>query len=351
MISDILASIRGRVSWTAARPLMASCGVPISQGWEKTIERVQNESPTCDIQGLKQILLDSIFCGTKYTRLHRLSPDARVSWQEAVLAVSIPSNEATEVFPRLLDADDLTDLGTELVPVHHHRNEDGVGLVLTANYPMRRREQIPIDALEGLSDRFDEVHGVIVGPVQVFAVLWIPHHRDQLELRVDYPKGMQQDDLLGLHGQLYTFANSLLAKGIGKPLDLFPAVRRFYDDKHEGRVIEMNFVTTTGGQKNEKILRRMGSVDQRSEIYHVAGSKALSDEIKIYRIHVEWLVSEDENRFLPSLFLSASGPSGTGPGGNPKIHGVTINGCFRAAEYEFVIDKLGQKAQLNSVDS
>jgi hypothetical protein len=350
MISDILASIRGRVSWTAARPLMANYGVPIGQGWDKTIDRIFNESPTCDVEGLNQILLDSILCGNKYTRLHNLGDESRQAWQEAISGLSFPSTKASDAFPKLLGADDISELGTGLVPVHVHQNEDGLGLVLTANYPMRRREQIPISSLEGLGDRFDEVHGVIIGPVQVFAVLWIPHHRDQLELRVDYPRGMQQDDLLGLHGQLLTFAKSLGVSEIGPPIDLFPAVRHFYDDKSEGRVIEMNFVTTTGGQKNEKILRRMGNVDQRSEAYHVGGYKALSDEIKIYRIHVEWLIVEDESRFLPSLFLSAAGPSGTGPGGNPKITGATIGGCSRAAEYEFVIDKLGQMAQLNTSD-
>lgn len=350
MIIDILASIRGRVSWAAARPLMANCGVPIGQGWDKTVGRVLNESPTCDLPGLSQILIDSILCGNKHTRLHNLGSETRQAWQEAISGLSIPSSKARDVFPMLLGADDIAELGTGLVPVHIHHNEDGLGLILTANYPMRRREQIPISTLEGLSDRFDEVHGVIVGPVQIFAVLWIPHHRDQLELRIDYPRGMQQDDILGLHGQLLMFTKSLEVSEVGPPIDLFPAVRRFYDDKSEGRVIEMNFVTTTGGQKNEKILRRMGSVDQRSETYHVGGSKALSDDIKIYRIHVEWLIVEDESRFLPSLFLSAAGPSGSGPGNNPKITGATIGGCSRAVEYEFVIDKLGQKAQLNTAN-
>lgn len=350
MVEDILASIRGRVSWTAARPLMANCGVPIGQGWDKTIDRVLKEDPTCDVAGLNLILMDSILCGNKYTRLHNLGSDLREAWQEALSGLSIPSTTAASVFPKLLSAEDVAKLGTGLVPVQVHHNEDGLGLILTANYPMRKREQIPIDALEGLSERFDEVHGVVIGPVQVFAVLWIPHDRDQLELRVDYPRGMQQDDLLGLCGQLHSFAKALEVSEIGAPIDLFPAVRSLYEDKNEGRVIEMNFVTTTGGQKNEKILRRMGTVDQRSETYHVGGSNALSDDIKIYRIHVEWEIVEDECRFLPSLFLSAAGPTGAGPGGNPKITGATIGGCSRAVEYEFVIDKLGQKAQLNTDD-
>ena len=350
MVENILASIRERLSWTAARPLIANCGVPTGQGWDKTIERVRNENPTCNIDGLNQILLESILCGNKYTRLHNLNDELRGAWQKAISDLSIPSTKAAKAFPRLLSDEDVAELGTELVPLNIQMNEDGFGLVLTANYPMRKREQIPINSLEGLSDRFDEVHGVVIGPVQVFAVLWVPHHRNQMELRVDYPKGMQQDELLGLSGQLLTFAKSLGVGKIGDPIDLFPAVRNLYDDKDEGRVIEMNFVTTTGGQKNEKILRRMGTVDQRSEAYHVAGSIALNHDIKIYRIHVEWEIVEDEARFLPSLFLSAAGPSGTGPGGNPKITGASIAGCSRAVDYEFVIDKLGQKAQLNDND-
>lgn len=348
MTSELLASIRKRLSWTAARPLMAKCGVPIGHGWDKTIDRVQKDRPKCDTEGLERILLDSALCANKYTQLFPLSDEQRDQWQTRLSRVEIEPSKASEAFPKLLSEEEVVNLGTNLTPIHLHRSDDGLGLVLTANYPMRRREEIPIEALEGLSDRFDEIHGVIIGPVQVFAVLWVPHHRDQLELRVDYPRGMQQDDLMGLSSQLATYAKSLNVAELGQPIDLFPAVRRFYDDKTEGRVIEMNFVTTTGGQKNEKILRRMGTVDQRSEAYHVGGRKALSEDIKIYRVHVEWLIVEDETRYLPSLFLSAAGPSGSGPNGNPKITGATIGGCSRAAEYEFVIDKLGQKAQLNN---
>ena len=77
----------------------------------------------------------------------------------------------------------------------------------------------------------------------------------------------------------------------------------------------------------------------------MAGKEAV-EAIAIYRIAVEWVFSEDNVVYNPSISLSASGPGGNGSSGNPIITGALIENCVRAADYEFVIDRLGEK--LNS---
>lgn len=77
----------------------------------------------------------------------------------------------------------------------------------------------------------------------------------------------------------------------------------------------------------------------------MAGKSAVK-AIAIYRITVEWYFAVDNVFYLPSISLSASGPSGKGQNGSPIISGALINNCVRAADYEFVIERLGKKAQL-----
>ena len=96
------------------------------------------------------------------------------------------------------------------------------------------------------------------------------------------------------------------------------------------------------------VLKTRRCPDQRTEAYHVAGKTAVK-AIAIYRITVEWNFAEDNVFYIPTISLSASGPAGKGKNGSPTISGALINNCVRAADYEFVIERLGKKAQLELV--
>jgi hypothetical protein len=298
-------------------------------------------------------LIEHNLCGHKFTKLYPLTGAEKQALQGQISSHKIASTNSAIAYPNCLTDAELAIDPVEPVVVSIEANEDGIGLVYSSIIALRVREEIEFESFddpENMRERFDEVIGLKYKRVQLFHVVWVPHHRNFLEIRVDAPDGIGDAVLHGLHSEFKKILNQSGAVAIDKPVNLFPAVRRFYDDDKNGIVSEITFATTTSAIKNEKMMRRSASqLDQRSERYHLKGKEGLGTEIAVFRIVVEWAFKEDSVIFTPTLSLAASGPSGKGDGGNPVISGAKIANCIRCADYEFVIERLGQKADMNDV--
>lgn len=352
-MEDLLRSLKHRTTWTNARKILKSNGVSTGIGWDATIEKFQQPGAVVDAGRLEEALIEHILCGQKFTKLYPISPETRQRLQDAINQVEIVRSPAVDAYPYVMPDEELLAATGDILPVRVETNGDGIGLVLSSVFHVRRRVEITFDEFgaseqvqQEMRARFDEVVGIVREPVQMMHVVWIPHHRDFAEIRVDSPKGVAEADIHGIHSMLRTMVNKWGAGELDTPVNLFPAVRPFYEDPQEGIVTQMTFQTTTGGIKDEKMPRRRRDADQRTEPYHVAGKQAV-EAIAIYRITVEWGLSEDGLVYNPSISLAASGPSGRGPNGSPTISGVLIENCARAADYEYAVERLGLKANLD----
>ncbi len=348
-MKKLFRTMRHRMSWTNAKKILDANGVSTSLGWDRTLKKVTDAGVKIDRGKLEDALVEHLLCGEKYTKLYPVAASKRDAIQQTISNITIDDGPAYRAYPHLMDDEDLYKGNGDMSVVQVESNEDGVGVVLSSVFWIKKREEILFDDFEdptAMRSRYDEVVGLVKEPVQLFHVVWMPHDRDFLEIRVDHPQGVAEADVHGLHSVLKTMVNKWDTIEINDPVNLFPAVLPFYDDANEGTVTQMTFQTTTGGIKDEKMPRRRKDADQRTEAYHVAGKSAVQ-AIAIYRITVEWNFAEDNVFYIPSISLSASGPSGKGQDGSPIITGALINNCVRAADYEFVIDRLGQKAQLN----
>jgi hypothetical protein len=214
---------------------------------------------------------------------------------------------------------------------------------------MRVREEIEFEDFEDpvrMRSRFDEVVGVKYKPVQLFHTIWAPHLRSQLEIRSDIPPGMRENEAHAHQSVLKQIVADWRIVRLDKPVNLFPAVRKFYDDDQDGIVTDFTFSTTTASIKHERMMRRGGHaerMDQRHEAYHLAGKDGLKTDIRVFRITVEWPKVEDNLSFSPSITLAATAPSGVSNSADPIISGVLVENCIRAADYEFAIERLGNK--------
>jgi len=348
MVLSILNSMRQRMSWSDARVILKMAGIEPGQGWNKTIEKIGGLPVPPELGPLEDRLVEHNLCGDKFTKLYSMRDEARFPVHAKIAGYSIADTAATEHFPKALPEHLLSEHMPGFVPIAIETNDDGIGLVLSSAFQMKKREDIDFEEFDDPAEfraRYDEIVGVTYRWVQILSVIWVPHHRNCIELRVDFPKGMTQDAIHAFHSRLREHVNRWDGIELESPINLFPAVRKFYDDKKEGRITEIMFSTTTGGIKNEKILRRRGNLDQRDEAYHLAGKAGLADDIYLYRTTVEWTIPVDNLWFKPTVTLAASGPSGKGPGGSPTISGAYIGGCVRAADYEFVIERLENKVQ------
>lgn len=343
----MLRTLRHRMSWTNAKKLLNSAGISTSHGWDGTLKKLTDSPQKFNMGKIEDGLVEHILCGEKYTKLYKIDPSYRDVLQ-AVIAQQTPTEgHAYKRYPHLMKDKHLAEGTGDINVVQVESNEDGIGLVLSSVLWVKTREEIPFQEFEHpktMRERYEEVVGLVRQPLQMFYVIWMPHHRDFLEIRVDSPKGIPEADVHGLHSIIKGIVNSWSVIRLDKSVNLFPAVRPFYDDHKEGTVTQMTFQTTSGGIKDEKMPRRKLDEDQRTEPYHVAGKDAV-EAIAIYKITVEWGFSEDDVIYRPSILLSASGPSGQGENGTPIITGALIKDCVRATDYEFVIERLGQKAQ------
>ncbi|WP_424972819.1 hypothetical protein [Dinoroseobacter sp. S76] len=335
------------MTWTNARMLLRMGGVATGHGWDQTLKKVEETGVEVEYGKLEDCLVEHLLCGEKFTKLYPVDPSQRSALQAKIVEAELSEAPAAKAYPYLVPDDVLSDGTGDLNVVRVESNEDGVGILFSSLLWVKTREEISFEDFgqpEDMRGRYEEVIGLARRPVQMYHVVWLPHHRDFLEVRVDSPRGIVEADIHALHSRLKDEVNSWGVASLEGSVNLFPAVRPFYDDATEGTVTQMTFQTTTGAIKDEKMPRRRRDADQRTEAYHVAGKEAV-DAIAIYRITVEWGFREDDLTFIPSVTLAASGPSG-GNSKDPLISGALIKNCVRASDYEFAIERLGKKAKL-----
>ncbi|MDO8985340.1 hypothetical protein [Cypionkella sp.] len=329
---------------------MRMAGMEPGRGWQKTIEKVKSGVAEGTVGKLQDSLIESILCGDKFTKLYPLDDKGRIDMHLWMSSLNCSDSLSARIFPLLLDEGQLATADGAFSVLSTQSNEDGIGVILSSIFNMKVREEIDFEEFENSAEmrsKFDEVVGFKYRRVQLHHVIWVPHLRQQLEIRVDAPKGMPEDAIHAHHSHLKRMIADANVLTLGNSHNLFPAVRAFYDDGEEGDVTEITFATTTSAIKHEKIIRRPSSrLDQRLETYHQGGKTALQTDIRIYRLSVEWPKSEDNLSFAPTLTLAASGPAGRAGSPDPTISGALIGNCVRAADYEFVVERLGLKSGL-----
>ena len=353
MVVETLRSMQKRMNWTIGRKILLLSGVRPGQGWDKTDAKYEGtDDDKLPTGALEDALLEHNLCGDKFTKLYPFPRDQRERLYAFFKQCELAKSPATYAFPHVVPDEQLDQLGNDYEIISVEQNDDGIGIVISNVFTYTKRENIDFAAFDEpqkMRGEYEEIVGLKNVRSQLLHVIWLPHERDYLEVRVDYPSGMREVEAHGFHSVLKNKVNKWEIVKLGTPINLFPAVRALYDDGKEGAVTEITFATPTSAIKNEKMLRRnKKQLDQRHEVYHLAGKEGLGDgaDIMVYRVTVEWPLPDESINFNPSVTLAASGPSGRGPGGTPTISGARIANCVRAADYEFVIDKIGQKAKI-----
>jgi hypothetical protein len=349
MLVETLETIQKRLTWTNGKKLLRSAGCEVGQGWTKTIAKLLEAKDSVNLGILQDRLIEHILCGDKLTKIYPISESDRVELQNYILTLSPSDTLASKLYPCMITSDKIDSESAAMDLVQVTKTDDGIGVVLSSIVSLKTREEIEFSSFDNpelMREKYDEVIGVKIKKVQVLSIVWVPHHRSTLEIRVDYPRGMTEVLAHGFHSQIKQNFNNWTKVQLGSPVNLFPAVRRFYDDNKEGIVTEITFATTTAAIKNERMMRRTNQLDQRQELYHLKGKEGLGTEIALYRITVEWAFVEDKIMYAPSLTLAASGPGGAGQGHDPIISGALIEGCIRTSDYETLIERLGKKASI-----
>jgi hypothetical protein len=324
--------------------MLASAGLPRSQGWDRTIRRLEDDDevyPAATL-ALEQALLEHYICGEKQSIFFKLSMDEIGALREAARQLHAPDNALREAFPFVASADRLHDATREPVLLHVEEFDQGIAVLFGSVREVSVREEISrADLPSAVSEElgaYDELVGIRHTLHQAMDILWIPIASPYVELRIDAPSGTQQETLDAATQRLVVKCAEINPSLTVQPrLNLFPAIKALYEAADEGTVVELAFATTTASLKHEKM--RLKKICLRRERYHSAGMMAIARDISPYKLSIIWhRATAAEVSSVPELSLSSSARIAAAD--QPTLYRAVISNCVNLSDYEFVRDRL-----------
>lgn len=314
-------------------------------GWDRTLQKALRND-LCAAGGeteLERAYREHVLCGEKSLRLYRAEPAVLAAARNALAQLTPRASAAASQYPLLLSDEQIQEASEgvpELVAVVPH--ETGLAAVFSCIRSFEIRENLEPTALPrevaSALGSFSKLIRVRVQRAQTFDVVWLPHHGNFVDVRIDMPFSVSAEAAGTQHEQIRRIANALIqTELLQEPLNLFPAIDRIYRTPNEGSVVEMAFTTTTASVKYEKMRRR--HLCLREEIYHRAGTTALNGEIEPFRLAVEWALDKGSN-ITSRPELNLYGRSSTLLARVQFLHEAVIRSCMDVADFEHIRDRI-----------
>lgn len=331
--------------WEVAQKVLEINDAPRSMGWARTLEKLCNgeEEETGDVsENLREALREHILGGEKLCRFYRLPQRRMDELRSALLNAQIGDTPFAEAYPVLLPEEAIV-ANHPTIPhlVAVEQMTDGIAAVFASTRAIELRETIEVESLdpaaaEALS-QFEEVVAVRHAKSQAMDVLWVPHTGSLIDVRIDFPKGMQQDAGNFAHERMQQIVQtSLGAAYITDPVNLFGLIDLMYLEPTEGTVVELAFGTSTASLKHEKMRRR--SLCLRSETYHVGGKAALNMPIEPYKLSIQWDRQHGEVRSRPEMSLNSTYRIASS--NNGEMTEVSVRRCVTLDDFDFVRSRI-----------
>lgn len=340
-LNAIANSMRGRMPWTVGRRILQELRLDRGKGWDRTLARLAEEDAEA-IPPLTGALTDHILCGEKLVRLYTLDPERLSEFRALAKAQTPTKSAASDQFPLLLSADQLSTAppGHTLIAVIHE--EDGTALIYSSIRIVVRRVQLDAedfpDSAGDLISKYEEIVGIKSERVQGMDVLWIPSDNRPVQARIDFPRGMLFDAAdHALTSLKHTVQAATGVDYLTTPINLFPLIPAMYANPKEGTVVELAFGASTAALKHEKM--RRGSFSLRDEAYHRGGLAALQGQISPFKVSIEWQRKLDETLVsTPELNLHST--SRAGGAADPVLFDAVIRDCMGIADFEYVMARI-----------
>lgn len=350
-MEEILRTMKERMPWiSVGSKILGSQNIDTSRGWDNSIAKILDKRDRVSEGILRSLLAEHILCGEKSVKLYEFDLKCRNDIQKQISQLEIPESKFGNSYPTTLSSTELKKVDSELIPVKVIRNEDGLGVVFAQKIFLTVREDIRFSPIfnnpESVREEYEEIYGVRDKEAQVFSVVWIPHHRSYIEIRVDLIDGTPPAILHSIHSSVKRAFNRLEIYEIeGNEVNLLSLVKSMYNNILEGSVVELDFFTTTASVKREKMRRTQ--LDLRKELYHIGGKGNLSTDIEPFRICIRWYELRDGVDYRPEIYLGITGRtnSSTLMNGGGVISNVKVQNCVGLTDYENILDKLNNYLQ------
>jgi len=343
-LENLVASMASRMPWDVGQTVLGAAEVTKGHGWDRTVAKFKGvEGTPAQREALTESLRQHLLCGEKNVRMYEVAPDELEKLRQAASALKPAKTPFSTLYPALMMEPELgAAFPQPLAVAAVEATDDGLAVVFASGRAIKLREPVdrstlPEEAAKALAG-YDEVLGVKLQRLEAVDVVWIPSHGSYVDVRVDFPKGMHQDNANAVHERVTEALAALIGfQPLVSPVNLFPVIDRLYRKSKEGSVVELAFGTTTASLKHEK-MRRAGTC-LREEKYHLGGKDALGTPIEPYRLSVQWSVPVGpEKASRPELSLHGSSKLGLSDA--PVLDHAVIRHCVGLADFNFVRDRI-----------
>ncbi|ADR23394.1 hypothetical protein MATR_27560 [Marivirga tractuosa] len=290
---------------------------------------------------IHDIYRDNIEYGSKYIQFFSFSSSKFMGLYNLASQLSIEENKFRESFPYLLKRNEF--LQDDVNKIHLvDKREDDKKMILIFTRVVEFMERVDIDIELIISDRlkddYTQFYGVRKYPMQFVDVVYFDKVNNSIEIRIDYFKGTSdrqvESHFSNFFGAFKRLLGGSLETGVFErnKFNIHSVIKKFNCD-NTGRVVELCFSTKEGS--NIKIKKRRANHDIREEAYHKAGSKAVLNELDIYRIGIVW-----ENESEMELELLVPGSSKLVHSVKKEINEIIITNCTGVKDFSYLKNKI-----------
>jgi hypothetical protein len=303
-------SLHGLVSFRIVQHFLRERNFPTSRSWADVADNIVNSCDERDALRATDALLT-------------LYEEYKI-WGKKVVALFPMTAQIPEILRKLPPLEETPYSATYPLPLPEHRlrklpeipclvavRDIGEGLILVFCSPRYKvvREQLSLDHLRETYieqyKSFDELFAVRKTITQAYDVVYIPRNQSPVQVRVDclqFRHTRSADKYLdSVLVALASLVNiHTVAFPLKKLINLFPLIRKIYDNPKEGRVCEISFECSTQARHHQHF--RQVRADLRNEVYHRAGLEAVG-MISPYLLAVAWDKDEQGNPLEAEIVL------------------------------------------------
>jgi len=349
--SMMLNYFRTRVSWPTMQNILHSLNLPVGQGWDKTIEKLDSfkekgKLEENQLNSLEDAFFENLLVGEKALKIYNI-PKEKIEILYSFLSNYTPKKCVfTNKYPYPLNEDELkkADLSPHLVEIEPL--DDGLALIYCTKRFIIEKQQLDLKRFDQKTkddlQEFDEIIAVKHNMKQCYDIIKINNNFNVVKVLIDSSGNISNEDQIDAFNQIIYSFNKFIKESdidelsLGEGENLFPLLNKLYNSPEEGRVCEIAFITDESSVKHERMRRK--EFDLRTEEYHKAGRSAV-DHITPYRLGVCWnypLAEEVESK--PEILLAAR--LSTLNNGNQYLSKISIYNCTGFKDYNFVITKI-----------
>ena len=230
--------------------------------------------------------------GDKYVRFYDVEEKVVGSFYSNIAEMEVEESVFSRSFPYSVTGKELASVEANTpILCSIEKFSSGIALIYSSNREHQIRERIDTDSMSAVVSKAFEGYAQVIGVKairkQAFDVIWVPNNGGPIEIRVDAQACHFFDIATATHEVLRQEFNNLVKKNVlGKPLNLFSAIKNLYDEEGEGGVVEMAFMAGTASHKHETM--RKSRTCLRKEKFHEAGVVALDGDIHPHLISIVW---------------------------------------------------------------